>query len=81
MCTPLVTCPTGTSASGQRGNSGWKSLAAHLAVQAADAVDRAAAADGEIGHVERLGVSWGFARPSASRSSTVMPKLLLARSD
>ena len=25
MCTPLVTWPTGTSTSGQRGNNGWNS--------------------------------------------------------
>ena len=48
-------------------------LPAHLAVQAAHAIDRAAAAHGQIGHVERLGRSSGFRRPSASRSSSEMP--------
>ena len=42
MWTPLVTCPTGTSSSGQRGNSGCKEVPAHLPVQAAYAIDRSA---------------------------------------
>ena len=54
MWTPLVTCPTGTSSSGQCGNSGSKDVPAHFPVQATHAVDRPAAADRQIGHVETL---------------------------
>ena len=43
MWTPLVTWPTGTSSSGQRGNSGSKEVPAHLPMQAAHAIDRSAA--------------------------------------
>ena len=38
------------------------------AMQTADAVDRSAAANREIGHIEWLGFSPGFARPSAINS-------------
>ena len=41
-----------------------KDPAADLAVQAADAVDRAAAAHGEIRHVERLGIVVGIGGPA-----------------
>ena len=55
MWTPLVTCPTGTSSSGQCGKSGAKMCRLTHSVQAADAVDRPAAANRQVGHVERLG--------------------------
>ena len=52
--TPLVTCPTGTSSSGQRGKSGCEKMSAHLPVQATHAIHRAASADRQIRHVEIL---------------------------
>ena len=54
MWTPLVTCPTGHFGLGPAREERLEEAPAHLAVQAADAVDRAAAADGQVGHVERL---------------------------
>ena len=52
---PLVTCPTGTSPTGQPGNSEANSRRLTCAVQARDAVDVPAAVHGEVRHVERLG--------------------------
>ena len=52
--TPLVTCPTGTSSSGQCGKSGCKEVPAHLPVQATHAIHRPAPADRQIRHVERF---------------------------
>jgi len=54
MWTPLVTCPTGTSPAGHCGKSGSNKCAADFSVQAAHAVDRPAAPNCQISHVETL---------------------------
>ena len=54
MWTPLVTCPTGTSSAGQRGKERLKKMPADLPMQATHAIDRPAAPDRQIGHVETL---------------------------
>ena len=76
MWTPLVTCPTGTSASGQRGNSGAKMRRLTSPVQPADAVDGPAAPDRQIGHVERLGRIVRVQPAKARRSWSGMPSRL-----
>ena len=52
MWTPLVTCPTGTSSCGQCGKERLKEMPAHFSMQATHAIDRPAAPDSQIGHVE-----------------------------
>ena len=50
----MVTCPTGTSSSGQLREERQKDAPAHLPMQAAHAIDLPAPANCQIRHVERL---------------------------
>ena len=54
MWTPLVTCPTGTSSSGHRGNRGRKRLRLTLPCKPAHSINCAAAANCQVCHVEAL---------------------------
>ncbi len=54
MWTPLVTYPTGTSSSGQRGKKRFEKPTADFPVQPAYSVHRSASPDGKISHVETL---------------------------
>ena len=78
MWTPLVTCPTGTSLFGPAREERREDPPADLAVQATDAVDRAAAADRQVGHVERLRrVVWILAAQSqqiVERNAELLPR-------
>ena len=54
MWTPFVTCPTGTSSSGQRGKSGAKRRRLTFPCRRLTPLTAAAPADGQIRHVETL---------------------------
>src|SRR5579863_1554962 len=67
VCTPFVTCVTGTSVSGHLGKQALEESSTDLTVQSTDAIDSATAPDRQIGHIERFGRILAISSPKREK--------------